>query len=161
MIVVSDTSPVRALHHIDLLSRLHHVFHAVMIPTAVAEELLRPSRRFPIIDVAHIPFFQVCAPNYSAVVNWSGNELDPGEREAIQLAVDNKVATILIDEKHGRRQATALGLTPIGTLGVLIEMKQRGIVAEISSLVNRLQSELGFYVSPELRQRVLERAGEE
>ena len=45
MIVVSDTSPVRALAHLDQLDLLRRLFEQVLIPPAVADELERPKSK--------------------------------------------------------------------------------------------------------------------
>ena len=42
MIVISDTSPIRALAHLDQLQLLYRIFQEVLIPPAVADELERP-----------------------------------------------------------------------------------------------------------------------
>jgi hypothetical protein len=45
-LVVSDTSPVRALDHLELLNPFPVLFDVVLIPPAVQEELV-PSRFVP------------------------------------------------------------------------------------------------------------------
>ena len=50
--------------------------------------------------------------------------LDPGEREAIQLAQED---LLLIDERRGRTEAMRRGLATTGTLGVLITAGERGL----------------------------------
>lgn len=51
-------------------------------------------------------------------------ELDPGEAEAIALAVELKAHLLLLDERRGRVVASRLGLHFVGLLGVLSEAKQ-------------------------------------
>ena len=46
VVVVSDTSPIRALAHLELLHVLNGLFGAVHVPPAVAEELLHPPSGF-------------------------------------------------------------------------------------------------------------------
>jgi predicted nucleic acid-binding protein len=45
--------------------------------------------------------------------------LDPGEREAIQLALELGINTVLLDEADGRQLAEKLHLQVRGTLGIL------------------------------------------
>ena len=63
-------------------------------------------------------------------------------------------------EGAGRRMARQLGLLPIGVLGVLIRAKQRGLILEVVPLLDRLRSELGFFISDQLRGEVQRLAGE-
>ena len=65
-----------------------------------------------------------------------------------------------MDERAGRSAAAQLGLPVIGTLGLLLRSKEKGFIPTIGPLVDRLQNELGFFVSAELRAEVLRRAGE-
>jgi predicted nucleic acid-binding protein len=61
-IVVSDTSPIRALHHLGILRVLESLYGRVYVPDAVAEELRRPSRRFPAFEPNAFPFLFIEAP---------------------------------------------------------------------------------------------------
>jgi predicted nucleic acid-binding protein len=73
--------------------------------------------------------------------------LDPGEAETIALAVECPPAFILMDEKEGRHAAHRFGLKTVGVVGVLIEAKARGLIAEVGPLLERLRQEAGFYLS--------------
>jgi predicted nucleic acid-binding protein len=55
----------------------------------------------------------------ASVTNPDLMRLDLGEREAIQLALELGVSTVLIDEADGRQQAEKLKLEVRGTLGIL------------------------------------------
>jgi len=50
-------------------------------------------------------------------------ELDAGESATIALALELGASRILLDETDGRTVAKALGLRPIGVLGVLLRAK--------------------------------------
>jgi len=53
------------------------------------------------------------------------NTLDLGEASVIQLALDNNLATVCIDEAVGRRVARLNGLTLTGSIGILLKAKQQ------------------------------------
>jgi len=84
--------------------------------------------------------------------------LDEGEAEAIQLARELQ-AVVIIDELRGRQVAKSLGLKVRGTLGILLELKRRGLIDSAKSLIDRM-FEKGYYLSEELVTEVLEIAGE-
>ena len=56
-------------------------------------------------------------------------QLDPGESEAIALAVEVDADILLIDEQTGRQEAVRRGLKVAGTLSVLNEVEQAGLSA--------------------------------
>jgi len=84
--------------------------------------------------------------------------LDPGESEALALAIEVHADAVLIDEAVGRANAAKLGLTAIGVLGILLAAKKRGLVAALAPELDRLQAGLGFRVSDQLRADVLRQA---
>ena len=86
--------------------------------------------------------------------------LDPGERDALALALELKVAVVLIDERIGREVAIQLGFHTIGVLGILQEAKRRKLLLEIRSLIEALEADAEFRIHPDLRARVLRDAGE-
>jgi predicted nucleic acid-binding protein len=155
VLVVSDTSPLRALQSIHLVGLLASLYERVLIPPAVRDELLVERRRVPVFPLAEHGFIEVRSPTDPRA--FPG--LDRGESEAIALALELHVTTILVDETMGRRAAAKNGLTPVGALGVLLEAKQRGLVERVAPLLDRLKGE-GFRVSETVRRAVLERAGE-
>jgi predicted nucleic acid-binding protein len=53
--------------------------------------------------------------------------LDIGEREAIQLALELGITTLLLDETEGRKQAEKLHLEVRGTLGMLERAAKLGV----------------------------------
>ena len=52
-----------------------------------------------------------------------------------------------------------LGVRLTGTLGVLLDAKRVGLIAQITPLLDRLQS-LGFRLAPHTRLAVIQLAGE-
>jgi hypothetical protein len=86
--------------------------------------------------------------------------LDPGESEALALALELGISVILIDEAAGRVAAVRLGLSPVGVLGTLVRAKQRGLIDSVGPLIEQIQGEIGFFVSQALRAEILRRAGE-
>lgn len=65
-----------------------------------------------------------------------------------------------MDEAEGRAVATSLQLTTMGLLGILIQARQRELIPAVAPLLERLQQEARFWISPPLREAVLRAAGE-
>ena len=148
IIVVADTSPLNYLIQIECDYLLPKLFGQVMVPRAVVMELSDEgapgtvkawSRQLPqwlILRDVHEP----ADPALEA--------LDPGEREAIQLALSERADLVLIDEKRGARVASSKGLAVTGTLGILIQAARAGLV-KIDAALERLRT-TGFRCTPQL-----------
>ena len=125
MIIVSDTSPISNLLRIGQLSILKNLYSCVIIPQRVYQEL-RALTTFGIdltlIESADWIKIQVVLDQ--ALVSTLLSELDPGEAEAIVLAIELKADRLLIDERIGRNVAKRYGLNITGLLGVLVAAKQ-------------------------------------
>lgn len=162
MIVVSDTSPIinlAAVHRLDLLASL---FGSVLIPTAVFDEIRRGGHDAagsqelrtaswidvrPVLDRRLVASLQV--------------DLDPGEAEAIALAMEAGAGRLLMDERRGRHAARLLGVPVLGLLGVLVLAKQSGVIDAVRPTLDALLVQAGFYVGQDLRLQVLEAVGEQ
>jgi hypothetical protein len=160
-VVVSDTSPIRALEFLDRLDLLRILFGSILVPPAVAAELTRTGGHFRSIDVSHYDYLQARAATDQQQVASLLSTLDRGEAEAIVLAREVAADAILIDEADGREVARQqFGLRVIGTLGILLDAKKRDMVSAVRPLVDQLRDGLGFFVSEPLYREVLHRAGE-
>ena len=160
ILVVSDTSPIRALHHLCLLPILGQLFERIVVPPAVVQELISPPPRFASVKLDGYSFFEVRAPHDIVQVQQFLLNLDAGESEALAVAMEIHAEAVLMDEAAGRRAATENGIVWFGTLGILLLAKNQGHLGQIRPLIDRLIEELDFFVSEKLRQEVLELAGE-
>lgn len=159
-VVVSDTSPVRSLSHLDCLSLLRDLFGQVVIPPAVEQELRTPPASFKSVDLRKHGFVRIQAPRDRKRVESFLESLDAGEAEALALAEEIKASAVLIDEAAGRASAVQNGLPVIGTLGILLRAKERGLIDAIRPLLDSLQKDLGFFIGASLRDFILQQAGE-
>jgi len=87
-------------------------------------------------------------------------DLDPGEAEAIILALENKADLLLLDELAGRTIAEAYQLPYTGSIGCLIEAKRKGIIPDIKTLLDAMRLEARFWVNSHLYARILKEHGE-
>ena len=79
----------------------------------------------------------------------------------IALALELKADALLIDERLGRRQASRLGLSITGLLGVLLAAKKKSLVSAVRPVVEALVSEANFRISDQLYLEVLTAAAAE
>lgn len=72
--------------------------------------------------------------------------LDPGERQAIQLAKQERADLLLMDDRLGVRIAREQGFAVSGTLGVLVQAATRRLI-DIERALSALQT-TDFRCSP-------------
>lgn len=159
-LVVSDTSPLRALHHLGEEWLLENLYGQVLVPPAVAAELSSPRGLGGPVDITTMAFVTLRAPIDQLRVQQFAQTLDPGEAEAITLAIEVHAAALLIDEAAGRAAAAASGLPFVGVLGILARSKREGRIADVRSRIDRLRSEIQFYLSDQLYEQFLKSIGE-
>ena len=158
MIVVADTTPLNYLILIGEVEVLPRLYGRVVIPPAVQEELAHS--RAPASVQAWIaqphPWLEVLSPAPVADSALAG--LDAGEREAIALAEQLSLSTgpiqLVVDELLGRREAERRGLPVTGTIGVLRDAADQGLL-DLRSSLERLR-QTSFHISPAILARLLE-----
>lgn len=148
-LVITDTSVLIAFEQIDRLDLLPGLFPYVIAPPAVVAEIAaRPSW-------LHV----VAVQDQTLVAEHRTLSLDVGEAEAIALAREHPGATLLLDERRGRRFARSLNLPVVGSVGILVRAKQAGLVSAVRPLLDALLHH-GFFLSEAVYRRILEQAGE-
>jgi predicted nucleic acid-binding protein len=134
MTIVSDTSPINYLILIEQIELLPQLFERVMIPPAVWKELQHPKTPKPVYDwAANLPVWaSVHAPSRMD----DSLSLDPGETEAISLAVELNIKSILVDDRHAWFAAKDRAIVPIGTVTVLELADIKGLVDFQQAMTN-------------------------
>lgn len=155
--VVSNTTPLITLSGVGLLDLLPALYQAIQIPEAVYTEYQQGRLRFPgSPDLAELPWLSVHATAPDPLIL---STLDAGEAEAIALARAVHARLILLDERRGRAVAARLGLPVAGSLAVLLQAKQQGLVPLVAPVLDQMIAQ-GRRIGPLLRAQVLASAGE-
>lgn len=156
MIVVSDTTAIINLAIIGELHLLPDLFETILIPRAVYQEVVVRGANMPGAEtVERATWIQQKTPQNQSLVEQLRADLDPGEAEAIALAIEQQADLLVIDERKGREVAKHHQLPIIGLLGILTIAKRRGLIPAVKPLVDRLVEEADFYVSEKLLATVL------
>lgn len=150
-IIVVNSSPLIIFQRIGQLSLLTALFERVHVPPAVRNEVYGEEALPEWIEERSL-----AQPLASQIV---AARLGPGEREAIALALELKATEIVLDDLAARRLAQSLRLPVIGSIGLLLRAKERGLVSAVRPLMERMQDE-GFHIAGRVLAHILVAAGE-
>lgn len=135
MKVVSNTSPLIFLGHVDRLTLLRLCFTTLFIPKAVAEEFGSQPLPTPIA-------IQDISTEGRILVDVEYGALHQGELEAIQLADEINADLVLLDDLLARKKAKSRNIAVMGTLGIFLcaarqgHMTAKSAAHEIDILIN-------------------------
>ncbi|MFM6370265.1 MAG: DUF3368 domain-containing protein, partial [Dolichospermum sp.] len=160
MIIVSDTTPISELAKVNHLNLLPKLFGKVVIPQGVFDELQvgeHPAAQL----VQNLSWLEVVTVDNQQLVRelQQSFKLDLGESEAIALAEEISASGLLIDESAARKVAMAQKLPLIGTVGILLLAKRRGLLDSVKDVLDEMQ-EQGMRISDRLYVQVLTLAQE-
>jgi predicted nucleic acid-binding protein len=147
--IISDTSCLILLDKIDELEILHKLYGTIITTEEVAIEFGLPLPSW-------IEIKQPADKNYQSIIEAS---IDKGEASAIALAVEYIDCLLIIDDLKGRKFAHQLGLTVIGTFGVILDAKLTGIIPSVKPVLAKIK-QTNFRISEIMETWILTRAGE-
>lgn len=137
--IVINTSPLIALiaanGDLNILSCL---YQEVLVPFEVCQEIIRGgSKGFGITEFQANNWLNKQSSPLQ-ITPLLLNSLDLGEASVIQLALNQSIQTVCIDEALGRRVARLSGLSVTGSIGILLRAKQEGYVVSIKDCIQKM-----------------------
>jgi predicted nucleic acid-binding protein len=159
MIIVSDSGPILSFARAGRLEILRQVAGEITIPGAVFEEITVGGQGKPGAGVVLAGTWIKCERvKDRSALNRLSRRLNLGEMEAVVLAGELG-ASLLVDEYEDRKEAERIGIEYFGSLRILKEAKERGLIQEIKPILDGLIAS-GTYVSDTLYQEFLRVSGE-
>ena len=157
--IVSDAGPIIIFARIGRLPLLHEVTGALLIPSAVHDEIVVNKGGMPgASEVEQADWIRRTVVADRSFLYRLPSGLHAGEREAIALAREQG-AQLLVDEARARRAASELKIEVIGTLRILAEAKRRGHIDLARPIIGQMQSS-GYRFDRALIRRFLDRISE-
>lgn len=148
-VVVADTSPLNYLLLIGHVAVLRSLYGQVVIPPEVLAELTDCDTPPEVLAwIQSPPEWLHVRPARVIQHDPELSKIDPGERAAILLALEEPEVLLLMDDAAGRAEADRRGIPNTGTLGVLRAAAIRQIL-DLPTALKRL-AETNFRVSQTL-----------
>lgn len=155
--VVSNSTPLIAFARIGELDLLQRIVGHVVIPTAVWDEITGVTNRAGADEVQRAAWIEVRMP--MSVGGDLTALLDHGEAQTIALAEEVGADEILLDERAARAVGSARGLKIIGSAGLLVRAKERGLINSVRPYLERMRAQ-GIRFSDRFVEALLSQIGE-
>ena len=144
--IVINTGPIIALVAALGDLRVLQIYRQVWTPYEVSQEIQAGgASQFAVAEFEAAHWLQKCAQATDIAVLLQ-NMLDKGEAAVIQLALDQGIETVAIDEAAGRRLARLNGLSVTGSIGVLLRAKREGYGFSMREAIERMKAR-GIWLS--------------
>lgn len=147
-VIIADTSCLIIYETINQLEILHKTFPVISVTQQVAEEFGDLPNWITIKEISN-------SSQYLELAEILGK----GEASSITLALEAKDSILIIDEKKGRKMAQKLGIDIIGSLGILVKAKEKGIIKSVGQILGKIDG-TNFRISENIKQKIIKEASE-
>ena len=156
---VIDTSPLILLARISRLDLLLTLRRRLVVPVPVLEEIRAKGDQDPIVrELEHARYLEEvpALPISEQTRRW---DLGSGESSVLAWATEHPGTLALLDDMEARRCAESLGISLLGTAGLVLLAKRRGSIPAALPVLRELIAG-GMYLSELTVAELLRRAGE-
>ena len=157
--LVVNASPLILLSRINRLDLLASLAKLVVVPEAVIREIQAGSHLDETADrIKNLSSILQVAdrPVPDRIRLWN---LGAGESQVLAHGLERPGAEVVLDDLAARRCARSLGLPMVGSLGVVILCRHRGIIGAARPVLETLR-EAGLRLKPALMEEALAKVGE-
>lgn len=153
--IISDSSPLIALAKIGRFKLLRDLFKGIYISKAVHREVVVHGKE----KIGEKEVTQGIKKGWIKVLEVREREpyallLGEGEGETIALAKERRARVVIMDDRKGYILAKTLGITVIGTLGVILLAYKSGMISNMRDELDNLR-ENGFWFSDRLYRELI------
>jgi predicted nucleic acid-binding protein len=151
---VLNASPVIVLARAGFLDLVPNLVSAPVIPRAVATEIKAAPTEDPAAMFLTRPSWLTVVdlnPALSPLAIW---RLGQGESEVLEYAQRNPGTIAILDDKAARRSASTLHIPVVGTLGLLLAARRKGLLDSLEKAIERVKA-CGLFVDPATTAKVI------
>ncbi len=146
-IVISDTSCLIILSNINELEILKQLYGEIITTVEISKEFGEPLPDWIIIR----------SPDDLLIKRSLEQQIDKGEASAIALALETPGCTIILDDLKARKIAEKYGLKITGTLGIILQANEKGIVKSVKLILEKMKKS-GFRINDEIENEILKKS---
>ena len=157
MVIIADSSGLISLAICDCLFLLEKLFNEVKVPKAVFDEVVIEGKTQSEILEKFLKDKIIEIDSTKFVID-AGN-LGKGEIEAMALYKKLSSDFLLIDDLRARKIAELNEINIIGSLGVLLLGKKKGLIPKIKPIIQKIKKS-DLYISEKLLDLTIKYAGE-
>jgi predicted nucleic acid-binding protein len=161
-LVVSDSDVLIHLAKLNILTSTSKIFK-ILIPNQIKNELLDTKKAFinqnlilSEIRNQNIEIVNVEEQEVEQLIE--KNSIHYGEASVIALALNRKINIILLNERKVRNVAKQVGITPVGTIGILLTLTKKGEISKektIQLLLLMKKNPKDYWIDPEIIDRII------
>jgi len=152
--IIGDSSALVALAVMDRLSLLEEIFDEIFVPQAVYDEVSIDNKP----QSLKLELF-LADKIIQVKLDISKMGLGQGELEAITLYQNTKADFLLIDDRRAKNFAKLNGIEVIGSLGVILLAKEKGLIESVRDDFKKLLDS-NLFISQSLIDKILKEVGE-
>src|SRR4028118_1315029 len=140
--IAIDTAPLISLvAALGDLKVLQVLYSQVLVPFEVCQEIRAGgSSGFAVAEFEAASWLQKWSIPLEISPPLLSSSLDKGEAAVIQLAINESVRTVCIDETVGRRFAKLNGLLVTGSVGILLRAKKKGYPFSMQEAIDQMKN---------------------
>ena len=145
---IVNASPLITLFNSQLDNLLPQLFNVVEVPPAVWQEVTAHKTDIAAQSLPNTPWAKQTAP-VSVAASIAAWDLGAGESAVLSYALTHPSHTAIIDDAAARRCAISLNIPTLGTGGLIVLAKRRGIIPSVMEPIESLRS-AGLWLSDRL-----------
>ena len=156
--VIVNSSPLITLFNSQLAYLLPQLFDSVKVPPAVWREVTEHKADIAAQSLPQSAWIkQTEAVSVAAsIAAW---DLGAGESAVLSYALTHPNYTAIVDDAAARRCAISLNIPTLGTGGLIVLAKKKGIISSIADPIQSLRN-TGLWLSDSLVTLLKQQAGE-
>jgi predicted nucleic acid-binding protein len=156
---VINASPVILLAKVGVIQLVPQLVQTLAIPQPVVTEILGYRKKDAAAKWLEESGKQFIRPPVLEIKQLSSSGIGSGERAVISFATANSGFIAVLDDFEARVIARRLGISTLGTVGVVLRLKRAGLISAAKPHLQQIRK-VGGYMSDELFHEALRQVGE-